>query len=402
MLYTRAPFAALAPYINNVYGRSGSSTVAVHFSEGVYSSPGLSGNLVPEDFALIDTDNGRSIMNVVHTAGDSAAQLTVDIPFDSSGDIGTDMVSAANGFSIYNIRNVAMDINMVIIEDDPEAPLISGQEPSNGAGGVTADSNITFTLSDSKAGVDWSSFVIQLSGDKGYSRTYSDTATPVVSKTGPISDYHVTIDPDADFSLGEVITVTVNVNDLAGNSLIPPVWSFTAASGATPHILTLYPSGLASNPGGYWTVPVSDQWAAYLDSNDGDSTYVTSNTGALGAVFSMNMDDPAGLAGTTIQSIAFHVYARYVSGWAPSPPAYPGVINIGYRTGTNTVWKGDTSIDGSGNYNLVSSVTYTTDSDGGPLDLADLNNLQIAVQRRTSGGYPLRVTEIFAEITYLQ
>jgi hypothetical protein len=164
----------------------------------------------------------------------------------------------------------------------------------------------------------------------------------------------------------------------------------------------LHPSGAASNPGGYWTVPNSDQWASYLDSNDGNSTYATSNTGSLGAIFSMDIDDPDGLAGTTIQSITFHVYARYVSGWAPNPPAYAGVINIGYKTGTNTVWKGDTSIDSSGNYNLVSSVTYTTDSDGGPLDLTDINNLQIAVQRRTSGGYPLRVTEIYAEITYLQ
>ncbi|MEW6599461.1 MAG: Ig-like domain-containing protein [Nitrospirota bacterium] len=402
VLYTRTPFAALAPYITEVYGRSGGSTLAVHLSEGVYSNPGLTGDLVPGDFAIIDADDGRSILNVSHTAGDSAAKLTVDTPFDSSNDIGTDMISAANGSSIYNSRNIAMDINTVMIEDDQEAPLISAQDPSNGAGGVAVDDNITFTLSDGKAGLDWSTFVIQLSGDKGYSRTYTDTSVPVVSKTGPISEYNVTIDSDTDFSLGEVITVTVYVNDLAGNSLLPPAWSFNTASGATPHVLTLHPSGLASNPGGYWTVPGSDQWASYLDSNDGNSTYVTSNTGSQGAVFSMDMDDPAGLEGTAIQSISFHVYARYVSGWSPSPPAYPGVINIGYKTGTNTVWKGDTSIDGSGNYNLVSSVTYTTDSDGGPLDINDINDLQIAVQRKTSGGYPLRITEVFAEITYLQ
>lgn len=402
VLYTRTPFAALAPYINKVYGRSGSSMLAVHMSEGVYSNPGLTGNLVPGDFAIVDADDGRSIINVAHIAGDSVAKLTVDMPFDSSGDIGTDVVSAANGFSIYNTENIAMDINTVTIEDDSEDPLVSDRTPSDGAGGVAVDSNLTITLSDSKAGVDWSSFVIQFSGNKGYSRTYSDTDTSVVSKTGPMSECNVTVNPDTDFSLGEVITVTVNVNDLAGNSLIPPAWSFTIAAGATPHSLILHPSGVASNPGGYWTVPNSDQWASYLDSNDGNSTYVTSNTGSQGGIFSLDMNDPAGLSGTTIQSITFHVYARYVSGWSPNPPAYAGVINVGYKTGTSTVWKGDTSIDSSGNYNLVSSGTYTTDSDGGPLDLTDINNLQIAVQRRTSGGYPLRITEIYAEITYLQ
>ena len=75
-------------------------------------------------------------------------------------------------------------------------------------------------------------------------------------------------------------------------------------------------------------------------------------------------------------------------------------INIGYNTGTATVWQGNTTTDTSGEYNLIISNTYTTDSDGGVLDLADIINLQIAVKRAIGGPRQLRITEIYAEVAY--
>ena len=56
--------------------------------------------------------------------------------------------------------------------------------------------------------------------------------------------------------------------------------------------------------------------------------------------------------------------------------------------------------DVSGNYNLISSQTFTTDSDGGPLDLNDINNLQVSIKREISGSYLLRITEIRVEVAY--
>ena len=38
----------------------------------------------------------------------------------------------------------------------------------------------------------------------------------------------------------------------------------------SPQTLLLHPSGMADNPGGYWTVPVADEWETYLDLDDGD------------------------------------------------------------------------------------------------------------------------------------
>ena len=79
--------------------------------------------------------------------------------------------------------------------------------------------------------MDWSTFSIELTGDGGYSQTYTEMS-PEVSQTGSPTSYAVTVNPGDDFGNDEVITVTVNVDDLAGpaNSLIPPIWSFTIES----------------------------------------------------------------------------------------------------------------------------------------------------------------------------
>jgi len=52
-------------------------------------------------------------------------------------------------------------------------------------------------------------------------------------------------------------------------------------------------------------------------------------------------------------------------------------------------------------YDFVSSTEYTTDSDGGLLDLTDINSIQIAIKRLTKGGNELRVNLVYVEVTYL-
>jgi hypothetical protein len=387
------------PKITGVYGKVGSNVLTAVFSKGVYTNTGASGALLSGDFTYNDLDDGRTVSSVTHTAGNDFAYINLSFSLDATNDIGTDTLAAATATSIYDNADNAVNTSPVTVSSDNDLPTISNMDPANGATNISIAKDLTFTLSDSDSGVDFTTFSIQLSGDKGYSKTYTDTDTSVVSKTGSRAEYDVTVAPDANFGTGEVITVTVNVNDVAGNSLTPSAWSFTTEATPTPQTITLHPSDIASNPGGY--SPYGGAWSVILDSNDGDTRYAYSGTGSQGAIFYMDMDDPTGLGSITIQSLTFHVYARYVSGFSPTPPPYPGVIDIGYKTGTNTVWKGDTSIDGSGNYNLVSSSTYTTDSDGGALDLTDINNLQISVKRRISGSYPLRVTEVYVNVTYL-
>jgi hypothetical protein len=395
-VYSRTPTDTIPPEISLVDGQVGSDILTVNFSEGVYSDSDASGELTPGDFSLTDTDNGRTIVAVTHNAGAATASLTLSSALDSTDDVGVDTLSAATSTSIYDAAGNPMDTTPVVISaGDHTPPVLSNQNPANGAVNVSIDSDLTFTLSDSGSGVDWSTFSIQLSGNKGYSGTYTDEDTAVVSKTGSPASYDVTVNPNVDFGNGELITVTVNVDDLAtpANSMVPPAWSFTTTSGG-PDILTLHPSGLSDNPGGFDTSGGS--WSDVLDSNDGDGSYAKRCCSGPYNIFYVDMDDPAGLEGATIESITIYVYARWEYPWGGTAA---GNVNIGYKTRTTTVWFGDTYID-SADYSLIVSDTYTADSDGGVLDITDINNLQIAVKRNLAGPPELRVTEVYVEISY--
>jgi hypothetical protein len=162
--------------------------------------------------------------------------------------------------------------------------------------------------------------------------------------------------------------------------------------------ITLRPSGIAVS-GGFSTF--GGGWQDILDSADADTSYAYYCCSSPGQIFYLDMDDPGGdLAEATIDSIIFHVLARYVDGPWPLPVPVEANVNAGFKTGANTTWRGNAITDLSGNYNLISSVFYTTDSDGGPLDISDIDDLQIALQRNVAGSTQLRVTEVYAEIEY--
>jgi hypothetical protein len=195
----------------------------------VYTNTGTTGSLTASDFSLTDIDNGRTITSVTHTAGDEYAVLTLSSLLDSVDDIGTDTLAAASTTSIYDANDNAMDTTTVTISSDTTGPIATDLSPSNNATGVAVNSKLTFTLKDNESGVDWTAFSIQLTGDKGYSKTYTDLDTSVVSKTGTPWEYDVTVDPDVDFSSEEFISVTINMSDFLGNALVPLSWSFTTA-----------------------------------------------------------------------------------------------------------------------------------------------------------------------------
>jgi hypothetical protein len=227
--YQRTPNDVHAPRITGVYGKVGSDKLSVSFSEGVYTNTGTTGSLTASDFSLTDIDNGRTITSVTHTAGDEYAVLTLSSLLDSVDDIGTDTLAAASTTSIYDANDNAMDTTTVTISSDTTGPIATDLSPSNNATGVAVNSKLTFTLKDNESGVDWTAFSIQLTGDKGYSKTYTDLDTSVVSKTGTPWEYDVTVDPDVDFSSEEFISVTINMSDFLGNALVPLSWSFTTA-----------------------------------------------------------------------------------------------------------------------------------------------------------------------------
>lgn len=75
-----------------------------------------------------------------------------------------------------------------------------------------------------------------------------------------------------------------------------------------------------------------------------------------------------------------------------------GNVDIGYQTGGAEVWYGDTTVDTSGDYDHIQSTAYATDPDGGALGTADIDDLQVLVERNASGSWQMHVTEVYAEI----
>jgi predicted CxxxxCH...CXXCH cytochrome family protein len=383
--YTRAPNDTYPPQITGVYGTVGGNILMVHFSKGVYTNTGASGALFSGDFTFTDSDNGRIVSGVTHTAGDDFALLTLSAALDASNDIEVDTLAAATDSSIYDAADQAMATTLVAVTGDATAPALTDQSPAHSATDIAIDSNLTFALSDSGAGVDWTSFQVQLSGDKGYSKTYTDMDTSVVSKTGSMVSYDVTVNPDVNFSNGEIITVTVHVSDYVGNAIVPPAWSFTTQAASTPQTMTIHPSGLASEGSGNFA-PTGGDWNSVLDSNDGDLTYVSVCCQGFGTFYA-DMDDP-GIGAATINSVTVKVVVRN---------SVAGNVNIGYKTGTGVIWKGNTSV--GTNYTTL-TLNAPTNSDGGAWTLADLNNLKVAVWRNYTGSPRCYVTEVAVDINY--
>jgi hypothetical protein len=98
--------------------------------------------------------------------------------------------------------------------------------------------------------------------------------------------------------------------------------------------VTIHPSGLASEGDGGFAPNGSYTWANALDSNDGDTSYVWSG-GAFYNTFYVDMDDP-GIGGSpTINSVTVKVVVKNSTAFN---------VDIGYKTGTNVIWKGDTHL----------------------------------------------------------
>ncbi len=113
--YDRSPTDTERPLINAVVGAVGSNQLTVTFSEGVYRDSGGSGSLQVADFVLVDSDNGRTITGVSHTAGSTSAVLTLSGALGSVGDLGVDTVAPVNN-QIWDGSGIAAVTSPVTIK----------------------------------------------------------------------------------------------------------------------------------------------------------------------------------------------------------------------------------------------------------------------------------------------
>ncbi|MDH3346750.1 MAG: hypothetical protein OEM02_01430 [Desulfobulbaceae bacterium] len=173
----------------------------------------------------------------------------------------------------------------------------------------------------------------------------------------------------------------------------------------------LKPSGLAETSwyeyNGVWypdfTVKDGTTWATALDTNDYDISYAQACCGGPTKFFYAHLDNPQDMdEDTRIVSVQVTVVARYLE--TPiliDPLPIYGDIDIGYKTGSETVIEVQHSLNAPlGAYTKVVSEEYFKDSDGGELDIFDINNLQVFVGRNIAGSAQLKVTQVYATIRY--
>lgn len=173
--------------------------------------------------------------------------------------------------------------------------------------------------------------------------------------------------------------------------------AFSTAAGPPGSPVILNPSGVVA--AGSFLPSANTTWASALDGDDGDTSGVYLCCSSPQA-FTVSMDDPVGLEGTTIRALTVHVVARYLAGPWPNAVPHAGSVTVGYKTGTATRWSPSASTDTSGRYTSISSPRFVVDSDGGTLEPVDIDNLAIVVRRDAAGPPLLRVTEIRVEVEY--
>ena len=138
-----------------------------------------------------------------------------------------------------------------------------------------------------------------------------------------------------------------------------------------------------------------------MDTANGDDDYARAWGGSPEETFYVHMDDPdAGvLDSATIDSIIIYARAKII---LTDSTTTSGNICLGYRTASGSATtSGVYPVLNSGAYNLVGTIVSTTDSDGGALDVTDIEDLELYVKRTTGNGfYQLRVTELWVEVGY--
>ncbi|MDY6990444.1 MAG: choice-of-anchor Q domain-containing protein [Thermodesulfobacteriota bacterium] len=258
---------------------------------------------------------------------------------------------------------------------------ICSLEPAGRALGAAVNTNVTFTLSDEGAGVDWTTFSIELSGDLGYYQVYTDEDTSVVSKTGTPFSYDVTVNPDVDFAELETITVTVSADDLAGpaNPVQPHDWWFKTSA-------TWYVDGdiPASGDGRSWGGAVKTVEEVFALAGYGDEIWVKQGVYPLSAQIEVEQTAflYGGFAGgetlrdqrdwetnVTTMDAQGGPLGLYFSEWSSIPYLLDGFTIDGFTvTGAETAFCIDGSLDDAAFF--VSNCTFTGNTgerDGGAI-----------------------------------
>jgi parallel beta-helix repeat protein len=128
-------------------------------------------------------------------------------------------VRAYNTAGLYSDYSAEKPVN--VVGPDIDGPSVLIASPADGASGVSQDAEVMFVLSDGQSGVDTNSVEVRVQG----------AAPARVTFAGDPSQYAVVCRPNGELPANTIVTVAVQVSDLA----VPPngasrSWSFRTAS----------------------------------------------------------------------------------------------------------------------------------------------------------------------------
>ncbi len=257
---------------------------------------------VPTDtmisFTLSDTETGVSIDTIAITLNANGAAKLFTTSSSNTDLYGYSVTCDPDTDFYYGDRvTVTIQVNDVsgnirneqlgfTIHSDTTAPQIQDRSPAQGATDVPTAAVITFSLNDTETGVSIDTLQVTINA--------GTFILPVnIAHSGTLSHYQITCDPTNDIAYGATVTVSIVIQDIAGNTK-QDSFSFTAHADITaPSILDISPTS------GSTDVPVHTPITFTVTDNEESGISINSlqiiieaNGSLIPATFTSHHDSP--------------------------------------------------------------------------------------------------------------
>lgn len=145
--------------------------------------------------------------------------------------------SSTNQDLLTGVSNGTYSFFVGSCEADTEAPNVIFQSPTASQENYPLDGNVNFFLTDNLSGIDINSMEVAING------VVYETSDPEVSFTGNALNYSITVNPIDDFFSNQASSITVVVEDNAGNRQTRQIIFNNPASATVVEVPVETPSG---------------------------------------------------------------------------------------------------------------------------------------------------------------
>ncbi len=196
-------------------------TIQANFSINTYtitSSAGSNGQINPDGITQVNSGGSQA-----YTITADPGYKIFDVLVDGSS------VGAVTGYNFTNVTaNRTITASFAIDEIDVIAPTVTNLSPQADSIQAPLNTLITLDITDSGDGVDAKSVTIKVNNDTVYSGNTDkfSSAYGECCRWGTKANYKYVYQSNERFNFDQIITVTTNATDLAGNSMDEYSYSF--------------------------------------------------------------------------------------------------------------------------------------------------------------------------------